>query len=192
MNNFGGKVAQLRKAKGMTQAELAMQLNVSNRAVSRWETGEGYPEVTLLAPLAKALGVSVDFLLGEEAEWMPPESEEQEPQPEEEKRTRWQRLNIFNKIASVVFLAQIIVMLLICAEVLVSTDSENAGWFPLLVMFNAVFFTYVPWLGSGSALIGLIAGGLGKCSRQIKTGLILLVINILPCILILGFVWLIC
>lgn len=63
---FGERVAALRKARGMTQAQLAEQLNVSNKAVSRWETGEGYPEITLLAPLAKALGVSIDQLLAED------------------------------------------------------------------------------------------------------------------------------
>lgn len=63
---FGEKIAALRKAKGLTQARLAEILNVSNKTISRWETGEGYPEITLLAPLAKALGVSVDQLLSDE------------------------------------------------------------------------------------------------------------------------------
>lgn len=63
---FGERVAALRKKYGMTQSQLAEQLNVSNKTISRWETGDGYPEITLLAPLAKALGVSVDYLLAEE------------------------------------------------------------------------------------------------------------------------------
>ena len=63
---FGERVAALRKKRGMTQSQLAEQLNVSNKTISRWETGDGYPEITLLAPLAKSLGVSVDYLLAEE------------------------------------------------------------------------------------------------------------------------------
>ena len=68
MNNrlFGERLAALRKEKGMTQAQLAEILNVSNKTISRWETAEGYPEITLLVPLAKALGVTVDDLLAEE------------------------------------------------------------------------------------------------------------------------------
>ena len=42
---FGEQVAALRKARGLTQAQLAEKLNISNKAVSRWETGEGYPEI---------------------------------------------------------------------------------------------------------------------------------------------------
>ncbi len=63
---FGTKVAALRKEKGLTQNQLAEKLNISNKAVSRWETGEGFPEISLLASLADALGVTVDFLLKEE------------------------------------------------------------------------------------------------------------------------------
>jgi len=62
---FGEKISSLRKAKGLTQAQLAEILNVSNKTISRWETGEGYPEITLLVPLAKTLGVTVDALLSD-------------------------------------------------------------------------------------------------------------------------------
>ena len=72
LNNkdFGTKIADLRKKKGLTQAQLADLLNISNKTVSRWETGEGYPEITLLSPLARALGVTVDELLAEPAKEM--------------------------------------------------------------------------------------------------------------------------
>lgn len=62
-------VSRLRKEKGLTQQELAALLGVTNKAVSRWETGDGYPEITLLPPLANALGVSIDGLMtGEPSE----------------------------------------------------------------------------------------------------------------------------
>lgn len=60
---FGVRLKQLRQEKRLTQQELADQLGVSNKSVSRWESG-GYPDITVLAPLSKALGVSVDELLG--------------------------------------------------------------------------------------------------------------------------------
>ena len=60
---FGSRLRQYRKDKKMTQQELADALGVSNKSVSRWESG-GYPDVALLGPLAAALGVTVDDLLG--------------------------------------------------------------------------------------------------------------------------------
>lgn len=60
---FGAFIAALRKEKGYTQKELAELLYVSNKAVSKWETGVSIPDTTLLVPLAEALGVSVTELL---------------------------------------------------------------------------------------------------------------------------------
>ena len=61
--NTGMFIAQLRKQRGMTQQELAAQLGVTDKAVSKWETGKGLPDVGLLIPLGDALGVSVNELL---------------------------------------------------------------------------------------------------------------------------------
>ena len=60
---IGQFICQLRKEKGLTQAALAEQLNLSNRAVSKWETGDGLPDVSVLPELADALDVTVDELL---------------------------------------------------------------------------------------------------------------------------------
>ena len=61
---FGERLKQLRKAKHLTQQELADRLGVSNKSVSRWESGS-YPDIAMLGKLAKELGVTVDDLLGE-------------------------------------------------------------------------------------------------------------------------------
>lgn len=60
---FGAFVAELRKEKGITQKELAEKLCISDKAISKWETGNSIPDVTLLIPLAEILGVSVTELL---------------------------------------------------------------------------------------------------------------------------------
>lgn len=60
---FGAFVAQLRKERGMTQKELAAMVYVSDKAVSKWETGVSIPDVSVLIPLAETLGVSVSELL---------------------------------------------------------------------------------------------------------------------------------
>ncbi len=65
---MGTKITSLRKAKGMTQEQLAAALGVSAPAVSKWETDSSYPDITLLCPLARALGTDVDNLLAFEEE----------------------------------------------------------------------------------------------------------------------------
>lgn len=63
MNEFGNFLYELRKEKGMTQIELAEKLGVTNKAVSKWETGEAMPETGQLLPIAEIFGVSADELL---------------------------------------------------------------------------------------------------------------------------------
>ncbi len=60
---IGAAIAARRKEKGLTQEQLAARLGVSAPAVSKWETDTSYPDITLLCPLARALGTSVDALL---------------------------------------------------------------------------------------------------------------------------------
>ncbi|MBQ3559065.1 MAG: helix-turn-helix transcriptional regulator [Agathobacter sp.] len=60
---FGAFVSELRKEKGITQKELAEKLCISDKAISKWETGNSIPDVSLLVPLAEILGVSTTELL---------------------------------------------------------------------------------------------------------------------------------
>ena len=60
---FGSFVSQLRKEKGLTQKDLAQKLYISDKAISKWETGVSIPDVVLLIPLSEALGVTVTELL---------------------------------------------------------------------------------------------------------------------------------
>lgn len=62
----GAVIRKLRENKKMTQEELADTLFVSSKAVSKWETGQGFPDISLIEPLAKALGISVIELLSGE------------------------------------------------------------------------------------------------------------------------------
>lgn len=59
----GSTIKQLRELKSLTQGQLADRLGVTAKAVSKWETGKGLPDITLIAPLAGALGVSVTELM---------------------------------------------------------------------------------------------------------------------------------
>lgn len=60
---IGRLIYDKRKELGLTQAELADRLQITNKAVSKWENGDGMPDVNLLAPLASELGLTVDELL---------------------------------------------------------------------------------------------------------------------------------
>ena len=65
MNRYvtGAVIRMVREEKKMTQEELAEKIFVSGKAVSKWETGQGFPDISLLEPLAAALGISVIGLL---------------------------------------------------------------------------------------------------------------------------------
>ena len=68
MNTYvtGTTIRQLREGRGLTQAELAERIGVSSKTVSKWETAKGLPDISLLQPLAKALGISVIELMNGE------------------------------------------------------------------------------------------------------------------------------
>ena len=65
MDNYitGATIRRLREAKGITQSQLAEKIGVSSKAVSKWETAKGLPDITLIEPLAGALSVSVMELM---------------------------------------------------------------------------------------------------------------------------------
>ena len=65
MNQYitGAVIKELREKNNLTQAELSKKLNVSDKTVSKWETAKGYPDISLLEPIAKVFGVSVTELL---------------------------------------------------------------------------------------------------------------------------------
>ena len=74
MYEFAQRITTLRKARAMTQEQLAQELGITAQAVSKWETGQSYPDITLLPKLAEVCGVRVDELLG-----CAPEKDEDEP-----------------------------------------------------------------------------------------------------------------
>ena len=83
----GKFIADERKQKGYTQTDLADKLGISNRTVSKWETGNGFPDVSLLLPLCEELDISVNELL----------SGERLSQEDYEKRAEVNMMNIIEK-----------------------------------------------------------------------------------------------
>ena len=68
MNTYvtSATIKQLREKKGLTQSDLAEKIGVSSKTISKWETAKGLPDITLLQPLAQALGISVIELMNGE------------------------------------------------------------------------------------------------------------------------------
>ena len=60
---IGKFIARTRKEKGLTQKQLADALLISDKTVSKWECGNGIPEVSLMMPLCETLGITVNELL---------------------------------------------------------------------------------------------------------------------------------
>ena len=85
--SIGPFIAALRKARGLTQKELAAMLSVSDKTVSRWETGDGTPELALIPVLAEIFGVTCDELL--RGERRPQDRDAGPSAPKGEKRREW-------------------------------------------------------------------------------------------------------
>lgn len=81
--NLGNNISERRKAKGMTQEDLAVMLGVSPQAVSKWENNLSCPDISLLPSIAKIFGISVDELLdvmpAAEKTYTEPEATYEEP-----------------------------------------------------------------------------------------------------------------
>ena len=77
-NKIGAFIKELRVQKNITQKELSETINCTDKAISRWETGRGIPEVSLLVPLSNALDISVNELLAGERFISEPQPKKQE------------------------------------------------------------------------------------------------------------------
>ena len=64
--NIAHNITSLRKNSGMTQAELAEKLNYSDKSVSKWERGDGVPDILVLHKISELFGVSLNEIIGEE------------------------------------------------------------------------------------------------------------------------------
>lgn len=140
----GSFIAALRKEKGYTQTALAEILNVSNRTVSKWENGDGYPDITILPEIARVFNVSVDELLnGEKA----PNSEVDLKVTEVENRDNLE--NLF-KICFVIAL-----FFAIFAALLGTITEIYSMW-----AFSVLFYTHWEIMFVAVSLVALIASGL--------------------------------
>lgn len=114
---LGTQIQSRRGHLGLSQEKLAEQLGISRQAVSKWETGDALPDTDKLVPLARALGITVDQLLGNEAS-QGPSLANQEPSRSEAERekqpgwfaTHWYYLGLIPVVWGCYILAQISIL----------------------------------------------------------------------------------
>ena len=144
---FGAFVALCRKEKNMTQLELAQELKVTDKAVSRWERGKGFPDISLLVPLAEALDITVLELMN---------SEKREKRMED-----FSEENIKDMVIHVAAI-----------EEKNQRDDRLITWIPVPVALITAFLTR--FTGHGSLLAGRLLGGLTALA---VVGLVLFVLD---------------
>lgn len=120
----GALIAKRRGELGFTQKVLADQLNISDRAVSRWERGLGFPDISLMEPLADALGLTVLELL---------HGEEEKPSPEAEFSAREMLNNIQPEVQKKMrktyrWIVALGILLAVAAAILIWTISGAVDW----------------------------------------------------------------
>lgn len=127
-NSIGQFIAALRKANGMTQQELADRLNVSNKAVSRWERDECAPDISLIPPLAEIFDVTCDELLKGER------ITDASPQEKKEPKVQKQVKSLINRTLSG-FKTLICISLAISAIALICMFGISYGFFRPIIGF---------------------------------------------------------
>ena len=157
----GSFIASLRRGKGMTQKELASLLGVSDKAVSKWERGESYPEITLFPALGAILGVTADELMAGEHQ---PHTRTEAPEPVRVPEQALYPLlmdNVREKAARSALLAWLLAVLAFVVKYAFSGNSLSEGvLFPWLATGTAAL------LGIGGAVLLFLASGQFSASRR--------------------------
>ena len=142
---FGAFIAQRRRELGLTQQQLAETVHVTNKAVSKWECGLSYPDVTLLEPLAAKLELTVGELMACCVGAAAPETEKEEPMEtlmtiskdtvRRERRRSWQRL--------IGVLVLVLVTAIVIGYSMVFASEDREDFIVLTETVNGVDYIYV-------------------------------------------------
>lgn len=157
----GRFLAELRKEKGYTQKELGDKLMVTDKAISRWETGKGLPDTALLKPLSEILGVSVGELLA--GKRVPPEQTQDETDSIVVEVVRHSRHTAARAAG---FCLVIVGILLLLTPFVVTTQSKSGVWALGFAPIGAAVCLFLKkgsgygkllyWIGMGCLVLALI------------------------------------
>lgn len=135
----GRFIADCRKEKGLTQAQLAEKLNITDRAVSKWETGKSMPDSSIMLELCQILGVSVNELLSGEKIKMENMNKKADETLLELKRKEENNINK-NTVISIVFTVTMLIGIMVCCI----CDVAITGSFTWsLITLSAILFAWI-------------------------------------------------
>ncbi len=133
-NRIGQFIAELRKEKNMTQKDLAAQLHITDKAVSKWERGLSCPDISLLSPLADILGVTVSELLNSKKDEYPSQGvlESVDHALNYAEKSSKKSIASFRHILTISFSASLLLGILVC----IICDAAISGaltwsWYPV-------------------------------------------------------------
>ena len=179
---IAANIAHYRKLHNMTQSELAVKINYSDKSVSKWERGDGVPDIYVLVALSELFNVSVNDLVSDNAPLPPP------PHPDIEKK------RVFILLMSVL-LAWLTATIAYTVLRVVVPDFA-AAWFCFIIaivitfilctVFSSLWWGLIPRLLSASALIWPIAAGIYILFPLVNMRLIFVVGGVMQ---LLGILW---
>ena len=156
---IGKFIAERRKEKNMTQAELAEKLNITDRAISKWETGKGMPDSSIMLDLCNELNISVNELLSGEMikmENYDKKAEENFIKLKKEKEDSDKRLLFAETIIGSIITISFILMIFLSIFAI-----ENAIWRVITIIIGCVIFI----VGIGTCLLIEQEAGYYQCNN---------------------------
>lgn len=152
--SIGKFMSELRKEKGMTQKEMAEQLGVSDKTISKWETGRGIPDITFLNAISEVLNVSVvELISGKKMDEATRLEEKRDVASLLKEKIEFERTLKWNKVSGITGFVSLIMV--VCGVI----------W-----LFGGIHFSYIAMFIDIPTLIivlGLLFVGL-CCSRQLR------------------------
>lgn len=148
LKKTGAFIAQCRKEKSLTQGQLAERLGVTDKAVSRWETGRGFPDVSTLPALAEALDVSVAELVNGEAA-------EPTQQTKSAEHAVLSSLEYAGSVGRRLLLTLLVVGAALCFLYSLLVSGVSAVWLPLLAVLLLALAVGIFWKPRRAARVSL-------------------------------------
>lgn len=136
----GKFIAECRKNKNMTQAELAEKLNITDRAISKWETGKGMPDSSIMLELCNELDISVNELLSGEMIKMDDYNEKLEQNLIEMVKQKEQS---DKKLLTMEIVMGVITIIMYLGVVLIASLTEMQDWIRGLIIFLSTTFVVI-------------------------------------------------
>ena len=132
---IGKFIAECRKNKKLTQAELAEKLNITDRAISKWETGKGMPDSSIMLDLCKELGITVNELLSGEVIKMDEYNKKAE---ENLLKMKKQKEEADKRLLTMEIVIGILSMIILLSLTFIASFLEMADWLRIALIISGV------------------------------------------------------